>query len=138
MTSVNLLDEKRLARVQLVSELQYLLSAEIAGVRTAAYSLGESEEDSLTNYFQNMHSKEAKSCKLLRVAISTLGAEPTWEVGAFFAKATAIAERSDRWRLAERGREVVRTRVEALISEYSQSEIVPFLKEVRELHAAGD
>lgn len=120
---------------ELIDWLQMLLEAEHAGALIMVDSLKEACDEKLIQKLEILHISEAESCQRLRRCLKRLGAIPSREVGAFHAKAMAIANMDERLQLIARGQSWVAKRLSERLPTIRQRWLYDDLQAVLKLHA---
>ena len=90
-------------RSALCASLNELLEAERAGARVTRDSAREAGDGTLAALLREIEHDEARWCAMLFGHITALGAKPSPKVGAFYAKAMAIADLRERTAFLNRG-----------------------------------
>lgn len=88
---------------ELVAFLNELLEAEHAGARVTLESAREAGSGPVAELLRSIQHDEAHWCGMLAGQIKTAGGAPTAKVGAFYGKAMAIADLSERIAFLNRG-----------------------------------
>ncbi|KWF93033.1 2-nitropropane dioxygenase [Burkholderia diffusa] len=103
-------------RTALLAALDELLEAERAGARVASETAAEVTEDAeLHRLIAHVRQDEAHWCSVLVDAIRTLGATPSRATGAFYEKAMAIDDLTERMAFLNRGQRWVVRKLQALL-----------------------
>ena len=88
---------------ELVGFLYELLEAERAGARVACESAQAAGSDRIAELLRSIQRDEARWCGMLLGRIEALGEVPSRQVGAFYGKAMAISDITERIRFLNRG-----------------------------------
>jgi hypothetical protein len=88
---------------ELIGFLNELLEAERAGARVASESARNADSDRIAELFRTIQRDEARWCGMLLGRIEALGEVPSRQVGAFYSKAMAISDVTERIRFLNRG-----------------------------------
>lgn len=119
----------------IVAALDELLEAERAGTRVALASMkdvpGESALDPLIH---TIHHDEARWCAMLSGEIKRLGAEPSPRCGAFYEKAMAIEDLTERMSFLNRGQNWVVRKLDALLPRVTDEALRARLADMRQGH----
>lgn len=104
-----------MARDELIAFLNELLEAERAGARVTLESARAAGSGPIAQLMSDIQRDEARWCAMLARHLKALGVTPSARVGAFYEKAIAIADLSERIAFLNRGQGwVVRKLREAL------------------------
>ena len=104
-----------MSRDELLAALNELLEAERAGARVTSQTAAEVTEPPVRQLVAHICQDEARWCGMLTKAIQSLGATPTRRTGAFYEKAMAIADLSQRMVFLNRGQGWVVRKLQALL-----------------------
>jgi nitronate monooxygenase len=88
---------------ELIAFLNELLEAETAGARVTLMSAREAGTGEIADLMQAVHHDEARWCAMLARNLKARGATPSSKVGAFYDKAMAIGDLSERITFLNRG-----------------------------------
>lgn len=99
---------------EMLAELNRLLEAERAGARVALISARSAPNEDHAGLMRTVRADEARWCAMLSRQIRRLGGTPSRTVGAFHAKAMAIADPIERLAFLNRGQAWVVRKLEAL------------------------
>jgi len=100
----------------IVVALDELLEAERAGARVALASvIGLADQNALNPLIHTIHHDEAHWCAMLSGEIKRLGADPSPRCGAFYEKAMAIEDLTERMTFLNRGQKWVVRKIDALL-----------------------
>jgi Domain of unknown function (DUF6306) len=103
------------ARDAVLAALNELLEAERAGARVAMETAREITGPDLAALVQDIHKDEVHWCSVLMRTIKSMGATPSAATGAFWGKAMAIPDVTDRLKFLNRGQSWVVRKLEELI-----------------------
>jgi hypothetical protein len=95
------------SREEIIAFLNVLLEAERAGARVTLGTTLEARDADVRALAMSIHRDEVHWCGVLFAAIKRLEGEPSLGTGAFYEKATAIADLSSRFAFLNRGQEWV-------------------------------
>ncbi|KVT82385.1 2-nitropropane dioxygenase [Burkholderia ubonensis] len=110
-------------RDALLAVLDELLEAERAGARVASETAAEIHDPELHRLVAGIRLDEAHWCSVLVDAIRSLNATPTRKTGAFYEKAMAIDDLSERMAFLNRGQRWVVRKLQALLPTLDNPEI---------------
>ncbi|KWK85982.1 2-nitropropane dioxygenase [Burkholderia ubonensis] len=110
-------------RDALLAVLDELLEAERAGARVASGTAAEIHDPDLHRLVAGIRLDEAHWCSVLVDAIRSLNATPTRKTGAFYEKAMAIDDLSERMAFLNRGQRWVVRKLQALLPTLDNPEI---------------
>ncbi|HEY6484575.1 MAG TPA: DUF6306 domain-containing protein [Steroidobacteraceae bacterium] len=125
-----------LSRDELLAALNELLEAERAGARVTLHTAHEAPPQSKA-LIMNVHRDEARWCAVLAKAIRHYRGEPSQVTGAFYDKAVAIADLSERLRFLNRGQSWVVRKLEALLPAIAEPSIHADLTAMLDSHRAN-
>jgi nitronate monooxygenase len=112
-----------LSREDLVAVLNELLEAERAGARVTLHSASEAQSPSSKSLFETIQRDEAKWCGVLSRAIVAMNGKPSPRTGAFYDKAMAITNLSDRLIFLNRGQAWVIRKLREVIPKINKEDI---------------
>lgn len=95
----------------LAEQLNTLLEAERAGALVCAKTLAQASDDTLRTLLQALREDEVQSCRGLLGSLRELNATPSQAIGAFYDKAMAIDDLSERLHLVVRGQNWVARKI---------------------------
>ncbi|AOK63153.1 2-nitropropane dioxygenase [Burkholderia ubonensis] len=110
-------------RDALLAVLDELLEAERAGARVASETAAEIHDPELHRLVAGIRLDEAHWCSVLVDAIRSLNVTPTRKTGAFYEKAMAIDDLSERMAFLNRGQRWVVRKLQALLPTLDNPEI---------------
>jgi len=90
-------------RDEVLASLNELLEAERAGARVTLETARAADNTTIAELMRTIQRDESRWCALLSRHIKALGAAPSPNVGAFYAKAMAIADLGERIAFLNRG-----------------------------------
>ncbi len=110
-------------RDALLALLNELLEAERAGARVASETAAEITDPELHRLVAGIRQDEAHWCSVLVDAIRSLDAVPTRATGAFYEKAMAIDDLTERMAFLNRGQRWVVRKLQALLPTLAEPDI---------------
>lgn len=124
------------SRNELLAALNELLEAERAGARVTLHTAHEAPAHSKP-LIMDVHHDEARWCAVLAKAIRHYLGEPSMLTGAFYDKAIAIPDLSERLRFLNRGQGWVVRRLETLLPGIEEASIRADLQAMLDSHKAN-
>jgi hypothetical protein len=121
----------------LVEQLNTLLEAERAGALVCARTLAQVEDEATRDLLQQLREDEIKSCRGLLRSLREVSGTPSQVIGAFYAKAMAIADIRERLQLLERGQNWVAKRIAEWLPGVANPVVIEQLKMMRDDHVQG-
>lgn len=119
----------------IVAALNELLEAERAGARVALSSVkGLEHENALNPLIHGIHHDESHWCAILAGEIERLGATPSLHCGAFYEKAMAVEDLTERMTFLNRGQSWVVRKIDALLPTVNDETLRAHLTEMRDGH----
>jgi nitronate monooxygenase len=119
---------------ELEIELNTLLEAERAGARVAARIATDADDPGLKALARTIHADEVKWCRALYHALIDLRAEPSRQVGGFYASAMAIPGVEARLAFVNRGQGWVVRKLRTLLPRIRDDALHAMLREMLETH----
>lgn len=117
-----------------IAALDELLEAERAGARVTMPATTDPGTDEGRALVAEIHRDETRWCRALMAAIRRLDATPGSRTGAFYEKATGIADVDERLRFLNRGQAWVVRRLEALLPRLDDPVTIGDLTAMLEAH----
>lgn len=124
-------------REELVAALNELLEAERAGARVASETARDAGEGTLAALMRALRKDESRWCAMLSGHIKARGGVPSDRVGAFHAKAMAIADLGARVDVLSRGQEWMVRRLQQLLPRVRDDRLHADLNEMLRAHEAN-
>lgn len=123
-----------LSQSELISALNELLEAERAGARVTLETSQQLDKSEMQELVSEIQRDEVRWCKTLLSIIRTFQITPSTETGAFYEKAIAIPDISERMLFINRGQGWVVKRLENLIPRVTDIHIRSKLQAMLESH----
>jgi len=130
--------EDKLTNSETVDVLMELLEAARAGTRIAkeiriqVKKLGEASV--LLDLIDQIHRDEVFHCSMLGRAIESLGGKPSTEIGALYEKSMSIGDPGGRLAVLNRGQGWVSRKINQLVPQLRDTQLIEFLKKMRRTH----
>jgi hypothetical protein len=121
----------------LVTFLNELLEAEHAGARVTLESARAAGSGPIAELMRSIRRDEAHWCAMLADHLKALGEAPSPKVGAFYGKAMAIADLSDRITFLNRGQGWVVRKLRELLPRVRDNQLHKDLTEMLRSHEAN-
>lgn len=125
----------------LIETLQSLLAAERAGARIGKDTLTEmaatnakGDETSLVEHIQR---DEVRYCQILMTQLRRLDVEPNQATGDFYGKCMAITDLAERLNFLNRGQRWVVRKIDEVIPDISDMQLLDVLTEMKATHVAN-
>ena len=122
------------SREEIVAFLNLLLEAERAGARVTLGTTLEAADAEVRALAMSIHRDEVRWCGVLFAAIRRLEGEPSPGTGAFYEKATAIADLSSRLTFLNRGQEWVVRKLREMLPKIRDEKLHRDLKNMLNAH----
>jgi hypothetical protein len=122
---------------ELVTFLNELLEAEHAGARVTLESARAAGSGPIAELMRSIRRDEAHWCAMLADHLKALGEAPSPKVGAFYGKAMAIADLSDRITFLNRGQGWVVRKLRELLPRVRDNQLHKDLTEMLRSHEAN-
>ena len=118
----------------LLASLDELLEAERAGARVTLESIDQTRDPGLRALLTRIHHDEVRWCGMLIDAIRRQGAVPSSRTGAFYEKAMAVTDPTERLALLNRGQRWVARRLQGLLADLDDAGLRAHLEAMLTCH----
>jgi hypothetical protein len=126
---------------QIIVALQELLEGERAGARIARESLDQVKNldlpGALPALIEQIKSDETAYCSMLIGQVKSLGGQPSLATGAFYEKCMAYTDLHERFNFLNRGQGWVVKRINELLPQLNNQDLVAALVEMRNTHQSN-
>lgn len=122
---------------ELLAFLNELLEAERAGARVTLETARAADRDTIAELMRTIQRDEARWCAMLARHIKAFGAAPSPDVGAFYAKAMAIADLGERIAFLNRGQGWVVRKLRETLPRVGDNRLRTELAEMLRSHEAN-
>jgi len=117
-----------------VERLAELLEAERAGVFAARFLVENSVDENERRFMEQILDGEKESCRLIGRSLVREAGSTTGNVGQFYLKVMALDDPVERLNLLIKGQEWVVRKLDEILSDWAEPEILGSLDRIRKVH----